>query len=46
MTQADLARLPRYEHVAAPGRLPTGQLLALGVVALALLAIGLRKLRT
>lgn len=46
MTRADLARLPRYEHVAAPGRLPTGQLLALGVLALALLAIGLRKLRT
>jgi len=46
MTRADLARLPRYKHVAAPGRLPTGQLLALGVLALALLAIGLRKLRT
>ena len=46
MTRADLAQLPRYEHVAAPGRLPTGQLLALGVLALALLAIGLRKLRT
>ena len=46
MTPDDLALLPRYEHVAAPGRLPAGQLLALGVLALALLAIGLRKLRT
>ncbi len=46
MTQDDLAQLPRYEHVASPGRLPVGQLLALGALALALLAIGLRKLRT
>ncbi|EKU80854.1 ABC transporter permease [Massilia timonae] len=45
MTEDDLAQLPRYEHVAAPGRLPTGQLLALGALALALVSIGLRKLR-
>ncbi|MDY0976247.1 DUF3526 domain-containing protein [Massilia sp. CFBP9012] len=45
MTQDDLANLPRYEHVAMPGGLPVGQLLALGVLAFALLAIGLRKLR-
>jgi len=46
MTQGDLAKMPRYEHVAVPGSLPVGQLLALGVLALALLAIGLRQLRS
>ncbi len=45
-TQADLAQLPRYEHVASSSRMPAGQLLALGVLALALLAVGLRKLRS
>lgn len=45
-TQVDLAKLPRFEHMTQTSRLPLGQLLALGVLAMALLAIGLRKLRT
>jgi len=45
-TQADLAKLPVYEHRASPVSLPIGQLLALSVLALAMMSIGLRKLRT
>lgn len=44
MTQDDLAKLPRYEHVASSSSMSLGQLLALGLLALALLAIGLRTL--
>lgn len=44
-TQADLARLPRYESGATRGALAFGQVLALAVLALALLGIGLRQLR-
>lgn len=46
MTTADLAKMPAYEGAVAGGALAWGQVLALGVMALLLLGVGLRKLRT
>lgn len=45
-TQSDLAKLPVYEHGASPASLPVVQLMALAVLALGLMLVGLRKLRT
>lgn len=45
-TEADLAKVPAYRHVAAPAQMPLGQLAALALLAIAVLAVGLRKLRT
>ena len=45
-TQADLGKVPAYRHQAAPTVLPLGQLAALALLALVLMAVGLRKLRT
>ena len=46
MTAEDIRKLPVYENGETGGALAVGQMLALAVLALVMLLIGLRKLRT